>query len=84
MKKKGTTEKCKILTNPENIYAAYFRENQSVINTIFGGQQQTTVTCAGCQFRSVTYFPFLELVLPIKGMDTLEECLRSYFQDEKL
>jgi ubiquitin C-terminal hydrolase len=78
------TEKSKPLTSPESIYSSYFQENRSFINTIFAGQQETVVTCSTCQFRSVTYLPFLELVLPIKGMDSLDECLRNYFQDEKL
>ena len=32
---------------------------------IFGGQLQSTVTCHGCRYRSVTFEMFLDLSLPI-------------------
>lgn len=56
-------------TNLESLYAQYFKEYRSIVDKTFAGQQQTVVTCSFCQFKSMTYLPFLEIVLSIKGMD---------------
>ena len=40
-------------------------KNDSVITDIFAGQLQSTVTCHGCNYRSVTFEVFMDLSLPI-------------------
>lgn len=39
--------------------------NDSVITDVFAGQLQSTVTCHGCKYRSVTFEMFMDLSLPI-------------------
>jgi ubiquitin C-terminal hydrolase len=50
-----------------------------MIDKIFAGQQQTIVNCLSCSYKSKTYLPFLEVVLSIVGLSTIEECLDNYF-----
>lgn len=54
------------------------------MDKLFSGQQQTVVTCLSCQYKSKTYVPFLEIVLSIGGMKTIEDCLDNYYETEKL
>lgn len=68
----------------ESLYALYFRKHKSIIDKLFAGQLQTIVHCLECKNKSITFVTFLELVLPIMGFSTLDECLQSYFQEEKL
>ncbi len=71
-------------TEPEQIYAQYFREHRSIVDKIFAGQHQSTVTCMSCDNKSVVHSAFLEIVVSIVGMDTIEECLDNYYGSEKL
>lgn len=51
---------------------------------MFVGQQQTVVDCISCEHKSKTYLPFLEIVLTIVGMSSIENCLDNYYETEKL
>lgn len=74
----------KPVNTSEYLYSLYFRQHKSIIDKLFAGQIQTTVDCLSCENKSITYVPFLELVLPIVNMDSIEECLENYFATEKL
>ena len=64
----------------ESHYAHYFREHKSIVDRVFAGQQETIVTCHACETKSTTYVPFLDIILSILGHDTLDQCLRDYYQ----
>lgn len=65
--------------NPDSIYAMYFQQNRSIINKAFAGLQETIIVCSACDNKSVTYTPFLDLILNLSG-NTLEKCIKDYFQ----
>lgn len=60
--------------------------NDSVITDIFAGQLQSTVTCHGCNYRSVTFEIFMDLSLPIPKITnaTLLDCLGEFSKSEIL
>ena len=51
---------------------------------IFGGYERQEVTCLKCRHVSTTFKPFMELVLDIRKVSTIEEALEQYFQPIKL
>ena len=55
-----------------------------MVDRLFAGQQETTVTCLTCKTVSTSYTPFLDIILTLLGHDTVEQSLREYFQSEKL
>ena len=43
----------------------YVKSNQSIIVSVFGGQQRSSLKCMECGQESVTFEPFFNLSLPI-------------------
>lgn len=58
----------------------------SIIDEQLRGYFRASVTCAhnDCDYISEKFEPFITLSLPIKGMNTLEECLQNYVKPIKL
>lgn len=55
-----------------------------MVDKLFVGQQQTIVNCVSCEYKSKSFIPFLEIVVSIAGLKTIDECLTKYFETEKL
>ncbi|XP_063231097.1 ubiquitin carboxyl-terminal hydrolase 8 isoform X2 [Bacillus rossius redtenbacheri] len=66
---------------PDEVEWEKFRSsNDSIIQTLFFGQQTSTVTCCTCSEKSVTYEPFSTLSLPLPSSVnkcTLQEMSRK-------
>nr|CAD7263962.1 unnamed protein product [Timema shepardi] len=77
-----------ISENPEDAAWNKFRSvNESLILTLFFGQQKSTVRCCKCNEKSVTYEPFSNLSLPLptnSNKCTLHDCVRLYLREETL
>nr|CAD7446139.1 unnamed protein product [Timema bartmani] len=77
-----------ISENPEDAAWNKFRSvNESLILTLFFGQQKSTVRCCKCNEKSVTYEPFSNLSLPLptnSNRCTLHDCVRLYLREETL
>uniref|UniRef100_H2ZJG5 ubiquitinyl hydrolase 1 n=1 Tax=Ciona savignyi TaxID=51511 RepID=H2ZJG5_CIOSA len=80
-------------TTADKLWDKYIDDNQSAIVDIFQGQLESTVICSKCEFKSVTYEPFMYLSLPLNSVDetspgeqtlTLEMCLSAYTKSEIL
>ena len=74
--------------------AAYARSwHDSPVDDIFGGQLQSTVTCAECKRASHCFDPFLDLSAPLprgtpggsraRGVG-VDECLAAFVESETL
>ena len=50
----------------------YCRSNRSIIVSVFGGQQRSSLKCLSCGKESVTFEPFFNLSLPIPV--SVDEC----------
>ena len=61
-------------------------KHTSIFDEKLCGYFRASITCAydDCDYRSEKFEPFLTLSLPIKGNDTLEECLEEYVKEIKL
>jgi ubiquitin carboxyl-terminal hydrolase 8 len=61
--------------------------NQSIIQSLFYGQQKSTVRCCKCGEKSVTYEAFSDLSLPLPSSSnkcSLAECIKLYLSGEKI
>lgn len=71
--------------NIEEVWLSYRAKNPSIIDELFAGLMRSTVTCLGCKHDSVTYDPFYDLLLPIKGIKgDLVHCFERFLQKELL
>lgn len=68
----------------------YHLRNDSFIFDLFGGQLQSSVTCQGCGYVSLTFDSFWDLSLPIpssgskKASVSLYDCLEQFAEEEVL
>ena len=77
------------IKNPENAtmklkWIIYRRVNNSFIDSVFTGLMRSTVQCKNCDFKSLTYDPFIDLSVSINKNKNLEKCLKQYFEKEKI
>ncbi|RWS12675.1 ubiquitin carboxyl-terminal hydrolase 36-like protein [Dinothrombium tinctorium] len=56
----------------------------TIINHIFGGYMRSQVTCGVCKETSNTYDYFMDFILDIKNVCTLEKALEKFVQPETL
>jgi ubiquitin carboxyl-terminal hydrolase 8 len=58
----------------------------SLISDLFAGQHASHLCCLTCRKTSTTYEPWfsLSIEIPLKDNVKLEDCLSSYFQEERL
>eukprot|EP00775_Hariotina_reticulata_P007492 gene7492-7701_t len=70
--------------------AAYARSwHDSLVDDLFGGQLQSTVTCSSCGQRSHQFDPMLDLSVPLPKSSkcrpvTLQDCLSAFVEEELL
>jgi ubiquitin carboxyl-terminal hydrolase 8 len=62
------------------------KRERSIISDLFAGQHASQLRCLTCKRTSTTYEPWFNLSVEIAGRQkvTLEECLASYCQEERL
>ena len=82
----NTKEKYNI---PENSsmqlrWITYRKSNNSFIDSIFTGLMRSTVQCKKCEYKSITYDPFIDLSVSINKSKNLEKCIKQYFENEKI
>ena len=53
-------------------------------NQIFGGYMRQDVTCLKCRHVSTTFQHFMDILLDIRQVSTIEEALKQYSSGEKL
>ncbi|XP_076323104.1 uncharacterized protein LOC143232015 isoform X2 [Tachypleus tridentatus] len=56
----------------------------TVVNHIFGGYHRSQVLCLRCRERSNTYDHFMDFILDIKSVHSLEKALEKFIQPELL
>ncbi|KAG4067479.1 hypothetical protein HA402_003303 [Bradysia odoriphaga] len=61
-----------------------YTKETTPINQILGGYLRTTVKCLSCQYESVTFQHFEDLLLDIRRVSTIEEALKYHFARERL
>lgn len=61
-----------------------YTKETTPINQILGGYLRTSVKCLSCQYESVTFQHFEDLLLDIRRVSTIEEALKSHFARERL
>ena len=64
----------------------YLHREQSYLTSLFAGQHASRLRCTTCQFTSTTYEAFysISVEIPRSGRSTIEDCLKSYCQEEML
>jgi ubiquitin carboxyl-terminal hydrolase 36/42 len=53
-------------------------------NQIFGGYMRQDVTCMRCKYVSTTFQHFMDILVDIRQVSTIEEALAQFFRQEKL
>ena len=80
-RKRKYTLEGKSIAEAWNIYRF---SNPSVIDELFCGLLRSTVTCGGCGYESITYDPFYDLSLPIKGIKgDIYTCIDRFLSEER-
>ncbi|WIA11761.1 hypothetical protein OEZ85_011855 [Tetradesmus obliquus] len=68
--------------------AGYARSwHDSLVDDLFGGQLQSTITCSACGAQSHCFDPFLDLSVPLprgKAQMSLQDCLSAFVEQEVL
>jgi ubiquitin carboxyl-terminal hydrolase 8 len=75
------------LSQADQAWNKFRRCNESLIRSLFYGQQRSTVRCCKCCEESVTYEAFSDLSLPLPSSSnkcSLYECLKLYLNGEKI
>lgn len=64
----------------------YTHRELSYITSLFAGQHASRLRCTMCSFTSTTYEAFysISIEIPRSGRSNIEDCLRSYCQEEML
>ncbi|KAF2155014.1 cysteine proteinase [Myriangium duriaei CBS 260.36] len=64
----------------------YTHREQSYLTSLFAGQHASRLKCTVCHFTSTTYEAFysISVEIPRSGRSTVQECLKSYCQEEML
>jgi len=53
----------------------YLRRNRSICTDLFAGLLRSTVTCPQCEFRAITFDPFMHLLVPLKASRSMQRAL---------
>ena len=53
-------------------------------NQIFGGYMRQDVTCLRCKYVSTTFQHFMDLLLDIRQVSTIEDALQQHFRQERI
>lgn len=61
-----------------------YTKETTPINQILGGYLRTSVKCLSCQYESVTFQHFEDLLLDIRKVNTIEDALKYHFARERL
>lgn len=61
-----------------------YTKETTPINQILGGYLRTSVKCLSCQYESVTFQHFEDLLLDIRKVSTIEDALKYHFARERL
>ena len=69
--------------NGKQSWEWYKRNHHSIFEILFSGLYESQVECRVCEYKSLTYDPFLDISLPIQR-STLVGCLELYFGSEEL
>lgn len=75
------------LSQADQAWNKFRRCSESLIRSLFSGQQRSTVRCCKCHEESVTYEAFSDLSLPLPSSSnkcSLDECLKLYLNCEKI
>lgn len=83
--KKDHLKDCAVVEALES-WEKYISKSYSIIEDIFGGMSYQSITCQKCGHSSLKFDPFKAIILPIpnKKNITIENCLQTYFEDEKM
>ncbi|PNF28268.1 hypothetical protein B7P43_G06644 [Cryptotermes secundus] len=75
------------LSPADQAWEKFRRCNESLIRSLFYGQQKSTVRCCKCSEESVTFEAFSDLSLPLPSSSnkcSLVECMKLYLNGEKI
>lgn len=61
-----------------------YTKETTPINQILGGYLRTSVKCLSCQYESVTFQHFEDLLLDIRRVNTIDDALKYHFERECL
>lgn len=61
-----------------------YTKETTPINQILGGYLRTSVKCLSCQYESVTFQHFEDLLLDIHKLHTIDDALKYHFARERL
>lgn len=61
-----------------------YTKETTPVNRILGGYLRTSVKCLSCQYESVTFQHFEDLLLDIRKVTTIEDALKYHFARERL
>ncbi|XP_050522662.1 ubiquitin carboxyl-terminal hydrolase 15-like isoform X2 [Daktulosphaira vitifoliae] len=71
----------------EEDWGHWTKDNNSIIQQLFYGQQKSSVSCNICSEKSITFEPFSSLSLPLPSEGnrcTLSDCLKLYLNGESI
>ncbi|XP_014256534.1 ubiquitin carboxyl-terminal hydrolase 8-like [Cimex lectularius] len=71
----------------EKAWGEFKQKNSSIIQRLFYGQHKSTVSCATCDYTSVTFEQFFNLFVPLPprpGTVSLMECIQLYMSGERI
>ena len=71
----------------DRAWEKFKKSNESLIQTLFYGQQRSTVCCCKCTKESETYEAFSDLSLPLlssSNMCSLKDCMQLYLNRETI
>lgn len=73
-----------LLRFPNHNSLDQYSKRTTPLNHIFGGYIKSAVRCLSCNYVSVTYQYFQDLILDIRKVDNIEDALETYFAREML
>ncbi|KZF22507.1 cysteine proteinase [Xylona heveae TC161] len=79
-------ERLSIAVASKSEWSRYAHRNCSYLSSLFAGQHASRLRCKTCNRTSTTYEAFwsISVEIPRSGTSNLQDCLRSYFQEENL
>ncbi|EWS72122.1 ubiquitin carboxy-terminal hydrolase (macronuclear) [Tetrahymena thermophila SB210] len=60
------------------------QKNADLFNNMFTGAIQYNITCYSCKTEQIQYEIYYTIVLDIKGMDSLDDCLSAKFAEKEV
>lgn len=77
-------EECFLLRFSNHKILDEYSKRTTPLNHIFGGYIKSVVRCLSCNYESVTYQYFQDIILDIRKADNIEDALDAYFSCETL